>query len=260
MAPVKYVKKQFKKFKRSVGKRYTTRTGGMRINRIIKDVATIKRSLNVEHKHYDFHFGSGRTIIAQQPTRQSPIVLALPVPARGVAFNDRIGNQIRIVHISSKMQFFFKNNNDLIGRTTCSVRLLFAKSGDDVPSISDLYEPDANGHYTRNSFTSSQNWKKYQWIKPLNAFKSHTDIMPRQAEDATIAIRVTPTTQSMHDTTYYVNKSCKTSVRMMFESGSDTLVSQMKPYLLIMSDTVDATINYDPVLVTGTIRMTYVDN
>ena len=47
---------------------------------------------------------------------------------------------------------------------------------------------------------------------------------------------------------------------MMFENGSDTVVTMMKPYLLIMSDSVDATIDYDPVQITGTIRMTYVDN
>lgn len=260
MAYKKYAKKQFGKAKKMASQRYTTRTGGVRINKVIQDVAKIKRSLNVEHKHYDFHFGSGRPVSAQQPTNQTPIVLALPVPARGTAFNDRVGNQIRITHITSKLQFFFKNNQDLIGRTSCSVRLLFAKSGADVPTISDLYEPDANGHYTRNSFTSSQDWKKYAWIKPLNSFKSHTDMMPRQAEDATIAIRTTPSAQSIHDTTYYVNKSAKTSIKMMFENGSDTIVSQMKPYLLFMSDTVQATINYDPVLITGTIRFTYVDN
>ncbi|WP_445772322.1 hypothetical protein [Rheinheimera sp.] len=220
----------------------------------------IKRSLNVEHKHYDFHFGSGRPTIAQQPTNQTPIVLALPVPERGVAFNNRVGNQIKITHISSKLQFFFKNNQDLIGRTSCSVRLLFAKSGADIPNITDLYQPDANGHYTRNSFTQSQNWKKYAWIKPLNSFKSHTDMMPRQAEDATIAIRIAPSTQSIHDTTYYVNKSAKVNIKMMFENGSDTDITQMKPYLLFMSDTIQATTNYDPVLITGTIRFTYVDN
>jgi len=260
MAFKKYAKKQFNKGKKMARQRYTTRTGGVRINKVIQDVAKIKRSLNVEHKHYDFHFGSGRPTSGQQPTNQTPVVLALPVPARGVAFNDRIGNQIRITHITSKLQFFFKNNQDLINRTTCSVRLLFSKSGADVPDITDLYEPDANGHYTRNSFTQSQNWKKYAWIKPLNSFKSHTHNLARMDTDQTATVRATPQGTSLNDTTYYINKSCKTSIRMMFENGSDTIVTQMKPYLLFMSDTVQATINYDPVIISGTIRFTYVDN
>lgn len=256
----KYVKKAFNKGKRFVKKRYKTRTGGVRLQKLVKDVYKIQRSLNVEHKHFDFHFGSGRPISAQQPTNQTPIILPIPVPERGVAFNNRIGNQFKITHITTKLQFFFKNNQDLIGRTSCSVRLLFAKSADDIPTITDLYQPDANGHYTRNSFTQSQNWKKYAWIKPLNSFKSHTDIMPRQAEDATIAVRIAPTTQSMHDTTYYVNKQAKVNIKVSFENGSDTNITMMKPYLLFMSDTIQATINYDPVLITGTIRFTYVDN
>ena len=47
---------------------------------------------------------------------------------------------------------------------------------------------------------------------------------------------------------------------MFFDNGADT-TTQMKPYLLLRSDVIEASPdNYDPVLVSGTIRMTYVDN
>lgn len=260
MAFKKYAKKQFGKTKKFAKKRYTTRTGGVRINQVIKDVAQIKRSLNVEHKHIDFKFGSGQAVGAQTPNNNTPIVLALPVPARGTAYNDRVGNQIRVVHMTSKIQFQFSNNQDKTSNTTCSARILFSKSGDDVPTINDLYELDSNGHYTRNSFVNVQNWKKYQWIKPLNAYKSHEDKMPRYPETNTTTSRTVPDNVGLHLAKYYVNKQSKTSIRMMFENGSDTVVTMMKPYLLLMSDTVDASIDYDPVSITGTIRMTYVDN
>jgi len=46
-----------------------------------------------------------------------------------------------------------------------------------------------------------------------------------------------------------------------FENGSDTIVEQMKPYLLFMSDTIEGNpSNYDPVTISGQIRFTYVDN
>lgn len=275
MPPRKFLKKSAKKAVRFAKKRYSTRTGGVRVAQLARDVMKIKRSLNVEHKHIDFKFGSGQVISAQTPTNNTPIVLPLPVPARGTAYNNRIGNQIRVVHITTKIQFQFENNNDLIGRTTGSVRLLFAKSGDDVPTISDLYELDSNGHYTRNSFTNTQNWKKYSWIKPLNTFKSHTDTVnryPPSGSNAQTESGIGLTTSqtnidvrnqsqfSLNLSKYYVNKQTKTSVKMMFENGSDTVVTMMKPYLLFMADVLPGNPSYDPVSITGTIRMTYVDN
>lgn len=275
MPPRKFLKKSAKKAVRFAKKRYSTRTGGVRVAQLARDVMKIKRSLNVEHKHIDFKFGSGQATSAQAPTNNAPIVLALPVPARGTAYNNRIGNQIRVVHITTKIQFQFANNTDLISRTTGSVRLLFAKSGDDVPTISDLYELDSNGHYTRNSFTNTQNWKKYSWIKPLNTFKSHQDQVnryPPTSDNATTFGGIgntsgqanedvrDPASLSLNLSKYYVNKQTKTSVKMMFENGSDTIVTMMKPYLLFMADVPPGNPSYDPVSITGTIRMTYVDN
>ncbi|WP_445772266.1 hypothetical protein [Rheinheimera sp.] len=276
MPPRKFLKKSAKKAVRFAKKRYSTRTGGVRVAQLARDVMKIKRSLNVEHKHIDFKFGSGQAISAQTPTNNAPIVLALPVPARGTAYNNRIGNQIRVVHITTKIQFQFANNTDLISRTTGSVRLLFAKSGDDVPTITDLYELDSNGHYTRNSFTNTQNWKKYSWIKPLNTFKSHQDQVNRYPSAQSNGLTsigeygtgqfgpidnvITQASVDVNLSKYYVNKQTKTSVKMMFENGSDTVVTMMKPYLLFMADTLPGNPSYDPVSITGTIRMTYVDN
>uniref|UniRef100_UPI0040485E66 hypothetical protein n=1 Tax=Algoriphagus sp. TaxID=1872435 RepID=UPI0040485E66 len=251
----------------------------MRINKLVQDVNTIKRSLNVEHKHYDYQFGSGQTVSAQTPWNNDPVFLALTLPERGVAFNNRIGNQIRITHITSKLEFLFKNNTDQFSRTTCSARLLFAKSGDDVPQYEDLYEEDANGHYTRASFVNTQTWQKYTWIKPLNSFKSHVDLVNRyplsnhagtapmgpfessQIQNQEVTDQATV---PLNLSRYYINKQTKTSIRVSFENGSDTIVSQFKPYLLLMADCPStaqtaATI-LDPVSISGTIRFTYVDN
>lgn len=271
----RYVKKVARKGARYAKKRYTTRTGGYRVNKMAKDLMSIKRQLNVEHKHYDFKFGSGQPVSGKTPVNNDPIFLNCLLPSRGVAYNQRIGNQIRITHITSKLEFAFKNNNDLFSRTTASVRLLFAKAGDDVPTIEDLYELDSNGHYTRNSFVNTQTWKKYTWIKSLNSFKSHTDLVNRyplsnssgRTGDPTAALpnNLTDVTdvasQSLNNTKYYINKQTKCSIRVNFENGSDTIVTQMKPYLLFIADSpVSGTDVYDPVVISGTIRFTYVDN
>ena len=175
----KYVNKAFRKGKRYAKKRYSTRTGGVRVNQLARDIYKIKRSLNVEHKHFDFKFGSGQSVSAFQPVNNDPIFEGVPLPTRGTSYNQRIGNQIRITNITLKLIMDFQNNQDLISRTTASVRLLFAKSGEDNPTIDELYDLDANGHYTRNSFVNTQNWKKYTWIKSLNSFKSHSDKVNR---------------------------------------------------------------------------------
>lgn len=273
----RYVKKVARKGARYAKKRYTTRTGGYRVNKMAKDLMSIKRQLNVEHKHYDFKFGSGQPVSGKTPVNNDPIFLNCLLPSRGVAYNQRIGNQIRITHITSKLEFTFKNNTDLISRTTASVRLLFAKAGDDVPTIEDLYELDSNGHYTRNSFVNTQTWKKYTWIKSLNSLKSHTDLVNRfpqsykdgkvynpNSSGANVATDLeveTTASQSLNVSKYYINKQTKCSIRVNFENGSDTIVTQMKPYLLFIADSpVSGSNTYDPVVISGTIRFTYVDN
>lgn len=277
MPAKKYLKKSAKKAVVFAKKRYSTRTGGVRVAQLAKDVMKIKRSLNVEHKHFDYQFGSGQGVSAQTPYNNDPIFLALTLPERGTAYNQRVGNQIRITHITSKIEMMFKNNTDLFSRTTCSARLLFAKSGDDVPTIEDLYEQDANGHYTRASFVNTQTWKKYVWIKSLNSFKSHTDQVNRYpASNSTGQVAIydggivqnynatSQATTNLNLSRYYLNKQTKCSIRVNFENGSDTIVTQMKPYLLLMADCAStaqtaATI-LDPVSISGTIRFTYVDN
>ena len=59
MPPRKYIKKVVRKGRSMAKKRYITRTGGYRVNRMAKDLMSIKRQLNVEHKHFDYKFGSG---------------------------------------------------------------------------------------------------------------------------------------------------------------------------------------------------------
>lgn len=176
--------------------------------------------------------------------------------------------------MTTKLQFIFKNNQDLTQRVTAQAQILFAKSSDDVPTIDKLYKLDANGHYTPMSMVNVQEYKKYLWIKPLTHKKSHlqpTNRFPESnasgnTEDptngSTADIDVTtPVVDSLNDAVYYSNKQTKTSIRQYFENGSDTVITQMTPYILLRSDVIEASPrNYDPVGISGTIRMTYVDN
>ncbi len=271
----RYVSKSIRKGKKVIKKRYTTRTGGARINRLAKDILFVKRKLNTEHKHIDYTIGSSQLAnsTAQFPTKSVPIILALDTPIKGLNYNNRVGNQIKITHITSKFEFIFNNNNDLIQRTNLRVQLLFAKNASDVPTIDQLYELDPNGHYTPLSMSNTQEYGKFLWIKSHDHQKGYTqptnrypesnsggrtaDPRPGQTPDN---IQVDePATQSLNKAIFYSNKKSTESIKVMFKNLSND-VEQMKPYLLMRSDVIDATIDYDPIAVTGIIRMTYVDN
>jgi len=264
------VKKGARRVKRYVKKRYTTKSGGVKMAQIVRDVYKIKRSLNVEHKHIDYTFGStGST--GQRPTEDAPIILPLFTPVRGTSYNNRVGNQIRIVHITSKLEFLFQNNSDLFSQTTAKAQILFAKSADDIPTIDKLYELDPNGHYTPLSMANTQEWKKYTWIKGASHYCKNKDAFnryPQSEPSGTTALGVGGNTwdatdvasQPLNIVRKYLSKSTKVSIRVSFKNNSED-VEQYKPYLLLRSDVRENNGNYyDPVVVSGTIRFTYVDN
>lgn len=275
MAVKKYARKAVKKGVRFARKRYTTRTGGARVGAIARDVMFLKRQLNTEHKHLDFKFGSGQTIPGQTPSASTPIVIPLPLPTKGTGYSDRIGNQLRIVHITSKLKFLFKNNQDLIQRVNARAQLVFAKDGSNVPAISNLYDTDANGHYTPMSMVQTQEYNKYVWMKSHDhkrGYTQPTNRFPLSYKDGSVADpRVNPSTNmdvkdptnvsTLNDAPFYSNKSSKCSIKVMFENSSDTNVEQMKPFLVLRSDSPENnSLIYDPVEITGIIRFTYVDN
>lgn len=270
----KYIRKTARKGLNLAKKRYTTRTGGARVSRIARDVMKIKRSLNVEHKHLDYHIGSTGAIVSQQPTKQTPIVIGLNTPIRGTGYSDRIGNQIRVVHMTAKYQFTFHNNTDLVQRQNVRARIIFAKNASDVPVIANLLAPDSNGHYTDQSFINTQEYKKYLWLKSLDTRHGYTQPTNRYPGSDTNAytqipagpvtqvstLVTTPASTALNIANFFKRAETKTSVRMMFENGTDN-VEMMKPYLILTSDVIEASpVDYDFISVSASIRMTYVDN
>lgn len=281
----KYIKKRFNNIK----KRYKTKGGGFRTHKaikgpgnaysdmrsVVKEIAFIKRSLNVEHKHIDYVFGAKDNANAstQYPTKDYPLVLPLITPIRGTSFNERVGNQIRVVHMTTKLQFIFQNNQDLTQRANVRAQIVFSKNASDVPDITQLYEIDANGHYTPLSMANTQEWDKFVFIKAHDHRKGYTQPTNRYPESQYNAITADPTDGTNMDVTtpanyplnmatFYSNAKSKESIKITFKNLSEE-VECMKPYLLLRSDVISNnsnTIKYDPVAVSGVIRMTYIDN
>lgn len=283
MAWKKYIKKGAKKATRFAKKRYTTRTNNLRINRLAKDMYRIQRSLNVEHKHIDWKFGSSGQISAQKPTKNTPLIFQLPTPMRGTGYDNRVGNQIRITHMTAKFQLAYHNNTDLIQRQNVRARIIFAKDAGDVPVISNLLHQDANGHYTDLSFVNGQEYKKYLWIKALDMRHGYTQPTNRYPPSNTGGTTANPNSdgnggigggsgsgtidvdsvasKALNVASFFKRLETKCSIKMMFANGTDT-VEQMQPYLVLTSDVIEnnAGDDYDFITVSGQIRMTYVDN
>ena len=173
--------------------------------------------------------------------------------------------------MTSKLEFTFQNNTDLISRTSVKAQILFARSSDDIPDITKLYELDPNGHYTPLSMSNTQEFNKYIWIKSLNHSLKNTDYnnrYPASEPDGTTALGAGAGTfpaqgvasQPLNIVRKYSSKQTKCSIKVLYKNNSNE-VEQMKPYLLLRSDVIEnETLDYDPVVVSGTIRMTYVDN
>lgn len=267
------VGKKIRKTARIIGKKLKRRyvkKGNLNLKQVAGDVYKIQRMLNVEHKHLDIKIGFANPFGTQPllPTKGNPIIQALTLPTRGTGFNERIGNQIRIVHMTAKYEFKFKNNSDLIQRTTARAQILFAKDPSDVPSIDQLYDPDANGQYTPMSFVNTQEYKKYTWIKALTAQKSHLQPTNRYisyAPNTAIGTQddvINPSTLTLNHADYFVNRQTKTSIRVLFKNGTDQPATN-RPYLLLTSDVIGAAPAgqpYDPISISCSIRLTYVDN
>ena len=279
----KYVRKTFNKGKKYVKKRYTNKKGRPNYARLAKDIYRIQRSLNVEHKHIDWKFGSSGQIPAQKPTKNTPLIFQIPTPNRGTGYDNRVGNQIRVTHMTAKFQLAYHNNTDLIQRQNVRARIIFAKDAGDVPVISNLLHQDANGHYTDLSFINGQEYKKYLWLKALDMRHGYTQPTNRYPLSATNGETANPKTdgsggiggsggngnldtsavasKALNVASFFKRLETKCSIRMMFANGTDT-VEQMQPYLVLTSDVIEnnAGDDFDFVTVSGQIRMTYVDN
>jgi len=267
----------YKKYQRKIGRyagnaiknRYYGKRKGVKVSTLANDVYKIRRMLNTEHKHIDFSFGSSNdaTTVAQFPTALAPIVKELSVPARGTYFNQRVGNQIKITHVTVKLRFRFSNNSDKYSRQTATARVVFAKDGHDTPDESNLYNVDANDQYSDMSFTNGQEFKKFLWLKEAKVTNTQNEnrYMYASSDGQSLTdpseVVANPATVPLNIQDHYRTMSNVVSIRTLFRNGDDSVVEQYKPFLYLSSDcnAINGS-TADPVEVSGTVRLTYVDN
>ena len=265
-------------------KRYIRKNGNFRVAKLASDVAYLKSSLNTERKHIDFQITN--QVVANQlepnagsrslragvarPTRTTPVIYRLVLPERGVAYNQRIGNQLKITNIHCKFQIERLNRQNYQNSCHWKFFIFFVKAGDEfTPTIDQLFEQDVNGNYTPMCRTNSQEFKKF--YRPRMLSKS-----------GKIVEQVNGNNQGQCHYKY-INMSQRMNTRVMFDNAEyRTFVDQeasdqtnnvddfpcvenMRPYICFLSDdnsggANNATTDTDAIDFTGSIRISYVDN
>lgn len=265
-------------------KRYVRGNGNFKVNKLISDVSYLKSSLNTERKHIDFHItnllsanalepnAGSRSIRAgvARPTRNSPVIYRLALPERGVAYNQRIGNQIKITNIHAKFQIERLNKQNY--QTSCHWKffLFFVKAGDEYsPTIDQLFEQDVNGNYTPMCRTNGQEFKKFYRPKMLTKSGKIIEQVNGNNQGA-CHYKYCTISQKMSTKVMFDNAEYKTYVDQEPSDQTNNVddfpcVEAMRPYICFLSDdnsggSNNTTADQDTLDFTGNIRISYVDN
>lgn len=227
-------------------KRYVNSKGQARFGKIAKDIMYIKNSLNVERKHLDLTWGTFLPVgytsnLTMIPSVSTPVITPLDLPVRGTAYNQRVGNQLKLTNISYKAVITKLNSTTALASTTVQLFVVFVKDGGPF-RIEELLEVDAEGNRTLASYYNQQNFKKFYIPGMLKYQRTFSDAYER------------PSTGN--ESKFYVSRFNKMNQRIMFEDSTET-VATYKPFLVAMTDNTGAG---DEIQINCQMRLSYVDN
>lgn len=258
----KFAKKPFRKVLSAGKKRYFYSKGTPKLGAIVRDVAYLKSQINAEHKHIDTTIGASAlaTYTAQTAVQGVPVILPLNLPEKGLNNYNRVGNQIIVTNITCKYRISFTNNSDKFASRVMRARIIWAKNANDVPGVANLLMQDPNDNYTPLSFVNEQEYRKYIWMKSLDVTKKYVNNHLYSLSGTIDTVGTSLRDQAQ----FYPWKKWTGRIKTEFATGSDvnTSCTINKPYLFITSDAQEDGLGgvYDPAYLSGTIRITYIDN
>lgn len=242
-------------------RRYVNNRGNVKLGKVMRDVMYIKNSLNTERKHLELDIkdslGAGQVqrdplghAIAYgpaRPNRNAAVIYELTLPSRGTAYNQRVGNQIKITHISARLQVERTNAQNYQATCTWKAFIFFVKDGDNAyPTATDIVELDCNGKYTPMCYANNQTYK--QFIRPKMLTKAGL-------------IKDPANTSSAGNTTFHYPKMNQAlNIPVKFENNDDYACTQNRPFIMFLSDDNSVHTDTDHLDFTGKIRISYVDN
>lgn len=269
--------------RRGLKSRYVRRTKSGKpyynIGQVVRDLSYVKRSLNTERKQYSFVSGTKtssddptviRTIGTLSPKDDTPLFAYLPLPMQGTSSYQRVGNQIKLTHISAKIRLEavlenWHSTGQRLGTPYAHIMIGFYKpgqsTGSSVPTIADLFEKDSLGLYTRASYRNSQTYKQFYFPKGCSKYitLNPSGIPPSAGGNAN------------HDTVVekYLRINEKLNITIPFITGQSgtagdtnwSTAEGMRPFMLIMTNCEgDGTDGKTYLNTASEIKFSYVDN
>jgi hypothetical protein len=185
-----------KYYSRQVARRYRTkqtakqkkkqgRYGNINFNKIQSDLMNVKRMLNTEHKMVATNYGTnGETAnpsIQYNPaariqfTRSVPTFIRIGYPVKGTNSYNRVGNSIKAVSITAKVNTSFLFPSIGSSGVISSARLTnpyvdvyimlrhssSTQAGNTLPTIDELFYPDSNGGFNSQCFRRKETLNQY---------------------------------------------------------------------------------------------------
>lgn len=285
-----YYKRQYNIAKRTAKRRYVrkTKSGNAKLNisKMARDLRYLKNSLNVEHKQFSTVYGlktsaDDPTIIYSpyasaiepfiRPIDQSPQILPLALPSQGLKNMNRVGNNIKLTHISARMRVIgllenFNTSGSKLATPTCTIMIGFFKPAHGIAgladvSIDDIFEKDASGDYTRSSYRNKEKYEQFMFPRGLtkkvylnnNGVQNNTGTT--NGNDLIIE--------------KYIDFNIKTSIKIPFTTGVTGATNAhnwgtaeyMRPFLLVMTNARgDGANGKTEVQMVGEFKFSYVDN
>ena len=163
----KYAKKGVRRYVRPAGK------GKAKVNygKIARDLSYVKSVLNTEHKSAQLTIGNSGNIGKLNPNLTNPILQDMfhlhsgNWLAKGTNSDNRVGDKIRVTSITNSMKVVFRNVDNATSMSNCKIYLLYFYDAQKTPTVSDILEHDADGHYTQDSMWNRQYSSNYKIIR-----------------------------------------------------------------------------------------------
>lgn len=238
--------------RRWANRRYKTKTGGVRVAKLARDVAYVKRSLNVEHKQILTRWGTySSTYGVVNPTGSIPYLSGwLTLPAQGTDNRSRIGNNIVITHISAKFQVDLSSTVAGQNKVPFKMFLLFVKAGINYNLLgtqlpaNDLFNKDMNGQVSQSSYRNKDCYTNFIELKTLSTTRNPSFLV----QEGGVGL-------SQHRFAW--NAKCRIPIRFTTGDATGSNPQTNRPLLIMMSD-VDGVNTITTIA--ADVKMTYIDN
>tara|TARA_A100001015_G_C14942822_1_gene693322 strand:+ start:409 stop:1266 length:858 start_codon:yes stop_codon:yes gene_type:complete len=180
----KQISRRYRNKQTARQKKKQGRYGNINFNKIQSDVLKLKKMLNTEHKMVATNFGTADSNVNPsirfrpanfiEATQSTPTIKQIGYPVKGTANYERVGNSIKAVSLSVKVntRFLFPSigssadDSQRLLNPYVDIYLMLRKSsstqaGTAVPEITELFYPDSNGGYNSQCFRRKETLNQF---------------------------------------------------------------------------------------------------